>query len=722
MKPHATYGLTFLFLLILHASAIWLTEGAGISDDTGPESGAGIARAGSREPGIDSLLHKFEQGVNEFEGKNWSAAVQLLSDPKLESETPVGDRALSLLASAYVALGRDQEAAGCWDRLVDRWPDSILRSEAKKNLINLHARSRRFPEARRVRAPGVQRGDVEVMLALAGIYEQELRTGEAVRLYRTILIESPVSRASYEAQLQLTRMRAAPFDPDAVAYDKAALAAKELYQAGAFERTVWMAGSILDQYKKAKSDELLQLQWITSLYRSGNLRKAGEEIHRRTFRDADSQAQALWLRVEMARNQDRTAVAREQLAEMVSRFPRSEWTAKSLSSLAMHELKRDRTGEAMELWRTLFRLQPASPQSSEGTYRLGRQAYHAGEYGQAADYFLAHVEQFPGSDYFGTALYWLGRAKQQLGREADAAVCFRAVHLRYPHGYFAQQAEARMTGLVSLNKSSKPASSAVDGRLEKALKAVTAMKPVAVAATGAALAHRERASIYRKLDRPAWAIEELEAALTKSPRAAELSLLLGQVLSDQGHHLAATNALRRAYPDYLNYREEALDRREWNLFFPLEEWETIRTESRGRGVDPYLIAGLIRQESGFNQRARSSANARGLMQMLPSTGRLVGRAYGRKLITAEQLYDPRLNIRLGVRYFTDLVKKFGKVEYALAAYNGGPGRVARWTAQYPNLELDEWVDRIPITETRLYVQGVLRNAERYRRLYGDRAR
>jgi soluble lytic murein transglycosylase len=128
---------------------------------------------------------------------------------------------------------------------------------------------------------------------------------------------------------------------------------------------------------------------------------------------------------------------------------------------------------------------------------------------------------------------------------------------------------------------------------------------------------------------------------------------------------------------------------------------------------------LIRQESVFNPRARSTAKAYGLMQLLVPTGTLVAKRYGvERAVTADALYEPRLNIQLGTAYLRDQMDKYGRIEYVAAAYNAGPGRVVQWRSTLP-LEIDEWTEAIPFKETRGYVQGVVRNTLQYERLYDD---
>jgi len=167
-------------------------------------------------------------------------------------------------------------------------------------------------------------------------------------------------------------------------------------------------------------------------------------------------------------------------------------------------------------------------------------------------------------------------------------------------------------------------------------------------------------------------------------------------------------------------KPEEMTREQWDVFYPLAYWDIIVQESKARSLDPYQVAGLIRQETIFMTRARSGAAAYGLMQVLVPTGRLTARKYGvSREITVESLYEPRLNIQLGTAYLRDQIDKFGRIEYVAAAYNAGPGRAVQWKASLP-LEIDEWAEAVPFKETRGYVQGVVRNRLQYLRLYDDK--
>jgi soluble lytic murein transglycosylase len=155
------------------------------------------------------------------------------------------------------------------------------------------------------------------------------------------------------------------------------------------------------------------------------------------------------------------------------------------------------------------------------------------------------------------------------------------------------------------------------------------------------------------------------------------------------------------------------------VVFPMEYWPLIKRHAAAQRLDPYLVAALINQESAFDADIRSSANAIGLMQILPSVGRSYARKVGIRRYSTASLTRPEVNIQLGTRYFADLVRRMGGVPHALASYNAGESRVHAWNAERPGLELDEYIDDIPFPETQGYVRKILGTTEDYRRLYGE---
>jgi len=192
-----------------------------------------------------------------------------------------------------------------------------------------------------------------------------------------------------------------------------------------------------------------------------------------------------------------------------------------------------------------------------------------------------------------------------------------------------------------------------------------------------------------------------------------------KVYQDGGRYDRGIEVMKRSVPNYFAVGLPDLPRSYWEALFPRPYWGDLHKYSTLNGLDPYLVASLIRQESEFNPLALSRANAVGLMQLLPITGKRVAKEVKLKHYNASQLYTPTLNLQLGTRYFKSMVDKYGgQYEYALAAYNAGADRVEDWLGQGHYRDPQEFVESIPFTETREYVQAILRNANVYRQLYG----
>jgi soluble lytic murein transglycosylase len=232
----------------------------------------------------------------------------------------------------------------------------------------------------------------------------------------------------------------------------------------------------------------------------------------------------------------------------------------------------------------------------------------------------------------------------------------------------------------------------------------------------AAAARWERAMALRSIAFDASAELELRAAhaQTGAPR---LLLEAAKSALDAGRYMPAVVTARQAFPQLESRRWDEVPEEVWRVAFPFAYADAIVKYANKNGLDPMLVAGLIRQETIFQSDAVSHAGAVGLMQVLPSTGRRLARAEKIRY-TRAKLFEPEYNLRLGTVYFRDLIRNTGSTEAALAAYNAGEDRVTAWKGSRDFDEPAEFIESIPFTETREYVQIVMRNAEIYRRLYG----
>jgi hypothetical protein len=212
------------------------------------------------------------------------------------------------------------------------------------------------------------------------------------------------------------------------------------------------------------------------------------------------------------------------------------------------------------------------------------------------------------------------------------------------------------------------------------------------------------------------AVDELEFGARQNTE--QTTLLAMELSRSMPTPYLALRVMKKFSGDYLSLPFDKASRSFWEMLFPLPYESTLTASADRRDLDPYAVAGLIRQESEFNPGARSPV-AFGLMQLIPSTGRLMGRREGIRVSSSRMLLEPSLNIRLGTRYLQGQLSQWdGDWVKTLAAYNAGPSRVKRWVEQYGYQDPAEFVENIPFSETRDYVQAVLRNGQVYRELYG----
>ncbi|HEX8354734.1 MAG TPA: lytic transglycosylase domain-containing protein, partial [Pyrinomonadaceae bacterium] len=327
------------------------------------------------------------------------------------------------------------------------------------------------------------------------------------------------------------------------------------------------------------------------------------------------------------------------------------------------------------------------------------------------------------TDNRGKAGYWAARDSERAGLFGEAQALYEAMLVRYEANWYGYLSKQRLDALKNAGQlGSRPVKTdaATLGRAVENLKHVTAAEETAGPAEAARLLKAEQLSAAG-WDEAAHA--ELDEALKGHPSSPRLNLAKAQLHRARSQNVEAFNVLRRSFPDYSQMEPEELTPEEWDVFYPLAFWDAIKQEAAARDLDPYTVAGLIRQESVFNPRAASHADAYGLMQLLVPTARMMARRNGvESTVTVEMLLgDPRLNIRLGTSYMREQLDKYGRIEYLAAAYNAGPGRVVQWRASLPP-QMDEWAEAIPFRETRGYVQGVVRNMLQYRRLYDEQGR
>jgi peptidoglycan lytic transglycosylase len=367
--------------------------------------------------------------------------------------------------------------------------------------------------------------------------------------------------------------------------------------------------------------------------------------------------------------------------------------------------------EAIARYRQVAKHGEPASQRAEGQWRVGWVYYRTGRYREAAEAFRVLTDQHDG-EFEPQALYWMGRAAEQT-QQSDAQNFYQKLCQLFPYTYYCQLARERTTtsnGGETPHEAASPVAEPVKNS-EPAQPAVTRTD------IEQQTAYR-RAMELKTLGLDVDAAREVAVLTDRYSRDPDALIAFSTMLNEVGAYHHALRLARARFRDQLERTGGTVPPSLWNVAYPTGLLPTIKLQG-AKGVDPYLIAAIIREESQFDVKAVSRVGAIGLMQVMPSTANTVAHRVGLPAVGREDLFDQETNIRIGVRYVEQLLEQFsGNLVYTIASYNAGPIAVGNWIAQNRGQSQDEFVELIPYQETRQYVKRVLRSYREYVRLGG----
>ena len=613
----------------------------------------------------------------------------------------LADYADFLGAEANHEAGNEPAAEVLLRGFTNRYPDSIFNAQAPELEASVLLAVNNAAAAQQVLAqaagtaaanrPGFQLAQGQVALALG-------QKQQAEQLFKRVLLGHPLGSEAQIARANLTALGA-----------ESTLTAAELrslgdayYDAGRYEDAA-------EQYRALARQPGLDAQGRNGFA----VAEAACELKLKRLNTAEAEAlpdtkdesgaRRLYLLAELARDRNDTAGMKQIIAQMESDFPRSPWLAEALfSSANMYMLRRDYPA-AVNDYSYLATHFPDHAKAAAAHWRAGWFDYRQGLYAEASRLFDEQIRLYPGAKETVSAIYWRGRLYESLDHQpTNAAANYRTIVRAYQHFFYAQMARQRLAALGDAQPVAQP-------QLDR-------LQPIPVPQLAESFPtdspHLAKARLLANAGLNDYIAQEIAADPDSSSWSA---LAEAQIYASYGETYRAMRSLKRALPSAATASIKSIPLAYWRILFPEPWWETIQAESAKNNLDPYFVASLIRQESEFNPTVVSRANAFGLMQLLPSVGKSMAREEGISHFETFQLLDPTMNIRLGTRYLRKMLDKFGGVQaYALAAYNAGDERVVDWQSAGPYQGIDEFVESIPFTETREYVEAILRNMETYK--------
>jgi soluble lytic murein transglycosylase len=639
---------------------------------------------------------------------NFAKALPILVQPAVQQGT-LGQYAQYYQGFAELRLGRPADARRTFQTLASKNPagflvEAVALREAEVDEALGDQASALAIYERLAKAKTTVPDDV--LLRLGRSARATGNTEKATEAFSRIVYEFPFSDLAPIAGSELETLPIGPIAPGTNRYKLELGRAERLFGARRYAQAR-IAFDGLRTAAQGDDRELVQLRLAECDYFQKRARAARDGV-RPYIAQASRQGEALFFYAVASRELDDHAEYFRVVRQLVSEFPTQSWAEEALNNLATHYILENDDESADQAFRELYEKFPTGRYGERAAWKLGWWAYKNGRYAETVRVFESAAAQFPRSDYRPTWLYWSGRAHEALNEPALADARYTLVAADYLNSYYGRLALQRLEGRAPPlpGEGSTQRGSRAGGPEPPAL---TTMPPnEAVVRALLAL------NLYDQ------ALDELRYAQKAWGDSPAIQATIGWIHNQRGDLRAGINAMKRAYPQYLAAGGEKLPTEILKVLYPVNYWDLIRRYSAERQLDPFLIAALIAQESTFTADVKSAANAYGLMQLLPSTGRQYARALRlptRFSISLLTTAEP--NIKMGTAYFADLVKQFGGAHYALATYNAGPNRVARWIAERPGIERDEFIDDIPFPETQNYVKRILGTTEEYRRLYGS---
>jgi soluble lytic murein transglycosylase len=655
---------------------------------------------GAKTAGDAGALAYFVLGYAQWQDKHFSEAAQYLRLARVVP-TSLADYADYYLVSALQNSGDHAGALAVLDGFETRHPGSSLTTRAwyaqsvaleatgspakAIDLLSAHFDSAPHPAA-------------DLLLAKADTAAGQ--TAQAMSAYADLYYRYPASSEAEEAAKYKADFPKPTHGQISGRAERlvAAAPSKPALQRGKMYLEAEADYKTLAASTKGAEHDNAEVAAAMVLYKMGRTPQARIALGSVDLASPDADAERLYWLTECNRRLKREADMDVELRQLKKRYPSSPWLEEALYSLGNYELIHSGMTAAAQYYDDLAQRFPDGKYASQSHWKVAWSRYRAGDYDAARASMDEQIRKYPASPLAVAAIYWSGRLRETNEKSGAQAYYRRAVE-GFPSNFYGFLARERLTVPVS-HLGGPYVAPAVPADAGFRRQQFALMRALGLLDLEGAEIRQVLPARGREKEQPFWYLE------------------LADVERERGRYFVALDAARRAIANYTQLDPNSIPRPVWELLYPLPWWQEVRDEAAAEDLDPYLVAAVIRQESAFNERAISRTNAYGLMQIEPRTGKELARRLQVAGYSTNSLFIPKVNIRMGVHYLKGLIAdNGGRVEDALAAYNAGPDRVVNWRHAGFS-DVDEFVESIPFSETREYVQIVLRNAAIYKRLYG----
>ena len=644
-------------------------------------------------------------GYETFVKKDYTTALSFLKQASVPKNSPLRDYYLWALGDSLFENGKLDEAISLLEDLQKNDPDSIF-TPASYGALALaiqqkgdNEKVKKWVSENFSKMNDMGKGEATYALALA-----EQATGDktsALKHFKEVYVQYPMVEEAKLAQIQLQNAGVV------ITPEEFAIRGDQLFKNKNYN-------SALDAYASAAISPAISLAKGKSLYFLKRYSEAaGVFASVSNTLSGDAQKEVLYY---LGLSQDKSGQdveAKNTFLNLSQKFPGSSEGSEGLYSIIKMQLGANQVSEAQSTAKSLAQNYAGGNFRDRGLWLVAWKAYEQKNWGDAKFFFEELSKGKTDLPTQARGLYWLGRIYQNEGNSQKAQEYFNQAADRAPFSYYAFMALKKNKNSTDIsevpvvpaswkNFSTPSLNSAISSKENgNATWNYHWLKAEALYHEGLGKYSSVEllAALDQNVNHPADLYKILEAS--KKTDAYFLAILLAQKYWDKVKDIFSDQRVAE------NYRN--------SFQFPFAFKSDVNREAKKFSLSPYFVVGLMRQESAFQPWILSSANAQGLMQLLPATARARAKSAGFAL---GDLLNPADNIQVGCAELAALMSRFGgNWVDTIAGYNAGPGRPPQWRAQFGNLPVDEYIEEIPFAETTLYVRLVLRNYWSYATLY-----
>ncbi|HLE41573.1 MAG TPA: tetratricopeptide repeat protein [Nitrospirota bacterium] len=720
----------------------------------GPQEGFSLAMDAYKVNDMATTILIAQQVMEQYPNNPWQKRSLFLTgralialDRTAEAETvllrvpaeypELADYALFFLAEHLSSKTRYEDAIKLYQQLIDHFAKSswVIRATLRKAQVLFDAGF--FPraaEAYEKFLTDYPRSDLcpEAGLGLGKALAADTRITQAVKAYQEVNINYPGSPADQEAQKALDELKLCGADIPELTPDDMYERARNLFKANQNDKAYDAFMTVLDREPAHSQKVDILLRAGISLFRLGKRSEAASMLEH-TMKEHPPErhgAEALkWLGKVYSRL-GRKEEAIGSYLKIIAAYPDSAWADDALFLIGNIYRESNDMKKALKFYDRLADEYPESKFADSAIWWKAWAYYTSGDFKNTEQTLQELILRYPRSFLVPQALYWQGRAAEKRANKSRAVGYYRRVLVRGPYTYYGHRSSEKLLNMdVSTLAVAEELSVDTDGKagepftLDVQESTDADGPPVwteeAVRALSAEPSFKKTLELMH-LNMKTEAAAELWALQEKIPRKRGGLLGLSKAFFELGDYYRSLILVLRNYERYLEGAARETSEDFWLLAYPQGYWESILSYSRKYGQDPYFVAAIIREESQFHSEALSPAGARGVMQVMPSTGEWVAQSIRLRGFDRNKLFDSDTGINIGTWYISHLMKRFKEDPlFVSAAYNAGPEAVLSWLGKNGHfMDRDEFIESIPFSETRGYVKKVLRNYAEYKRIYG----